>query len=167
MKMNNLTLIACVDNNWGIGRNGGLLFRLRRDMARFKELTTGNIVIAGRTTLDSLPGGKPLPDRVNIVLTRDKSFSRAGAVVCRSIDELCEALSSRPRKKAFVIGGGEIYRLLLPYCSEAYITRVDDAADADAYMVNLDNETDWRISDKSDVFTENNISYRFYFYERT
>ena len=166
MKMNDLTLIACVDRKWGIGKNGGLLFHIKRDMARFKEMTMDNIVIMGRGTLNSLPGGEPLVGRVNIVLTRDTDFSRAGVIPCHTLDELQAVLESYREKKPFVIGGGEIYRLLLPYCSAAYITRVDTDGGADVFMPNLDAAPDWRPDGESPAFTENGERFVFRSYSR-
>ena len=166
MKMNNLSLIASADNKWGIGRDGQLLFSIKRDMAQFRELTIGNIVIMGRKTLDSLPDGNALPNRVNIVLTRDKNFKRDNVIVCNSVEELEDAVKNHPQKQAFVIGGGEIYKLLLPYCSTAYITRVNMVKPADAHMANLDESTDWVLAEQSGEFIENDIPFTFCIYKR-
>lgn len=166
MKMNNLNLIASADSGWGIGKDGQLLFPIKRDMARFKALTTGNIVIMGRKTLDSLPDGKPLADRINIVLTRDTNFKRDNVIVCNSVDELANAVNAYPQKHPFVIGGGEIYRLLLPCCKTAYITRVDAVQSADTHMPNLDENPDWILSEQSKEFIENGISFTFCIYKR-
>ena len=165
-KMNNLNLIVSADKNWGIGKDGALLFPLKQDMARFRKLTVGNIVIMGRKTLDSLPDGKPLPDRVNIVLTRDKNFTRDGVIVCNSVDELADTLVAYPQKQAYVIGGGEIYKLLFPYCKTAHITRVDASKPADAHMINLDDDPDWILAEQSDTFTESGITFTFCVYKR-
>ena len=154
------------DRNWGIGRDGRLLFPIKRDMTQFRELTTGNIVIMGRKTLDSLPDGKPLADRVNVVLTRNKNFIRDGVIVCHSVDELADAVDRYPQKQAFVIGGGEIYRELLPYCNTAYITRVNAVKSADTRMVNLDENPDWTLTKQSEELTENGISFNFCTYKR-
>ena len=166
MKMNDMPLVASVDRNWGIGKDGQLLFPIKRDMAHFKELTIGNVVIMGRKTLDSLPNGKPLSGRINIVLTRDKYFKREDCIVCHSVDELENMVNAYPNKSPFVIGGGEIYRLLLPYCSAAYITRVNAVKSADTRMINLDESPDWALAEKSDKFTENGISFNFCTYKR-
>ena len=167
MKMNNLHLIVSADNDWGIGKDGELLFPIKQDMARFRELTVGNIVIMGRKTLNSLPNGKPLPDRVNIVLTHDKNFTCENVTVCHSVDELADTVHAYPQKQAFVIGGGEIYRLLLPYCNTAYITRVDAVKSADTHMANLDVNTNWALKEQSGELTENGISFTFCIYKRT
>ena len=165
-KMNDMTLIASADLEWGIGMDGKLLFPIKRDMARFKELTTGNVIIMGRKTLDSLPDGKPLPDRINIVLTHDNDFAREGIIVCNSIDELSDTVNEYPDKRLFVIGGGEIYRLLLPYCSTAHITRVNAIKPADTHMANLDSDPNWILAEQSEEFTEHGISFTFCTYRR-
>ena len=166
MKMNNLSLIASADLEWGIGKDGKLLFPIKRDMARFRKLTTGKVVIMGRKTLDSLPNSKPLPDRTNIVLTRNKEFRRSGVTVCHSVRELTDTLEAYPQRQAFVIGGEEIYRLLLPYCSTAYITRVNAVKSADTHMINLDKNPEWNLAKQSEEFIENDISFIFCTYKQ-
>lgn len=149
-----MNLIVSVDKNWGIGKNNELLFHIKGDMEFFKKKTTGKAVIMGRKTLNSLPDGQPLKNRVNIVLTRDKAFKRNGVIVCHSVDEVLEKTKAYP--DAFVIGGGEIYRLLLPYCRAAYVTKVPKEADADTFMVNLGERGDWKL-EKSEDFGEYKI----------
>lgn len=149
-----MNLIVSVDKNWGIGKNNKLLFSLKGDMEFFKEKTMGKAVIMGRKTLDSLPDGKPLKNRVNIVLTRDTGFKRDGVIVCRSVDEALEKTKAYP--DVFVIGGGEIYKLLLPYCDTAYVTKIPQSADAEVFMVNLDERKDWKMI-KSTGYSEYNL----------
>lgn len=83
-----MNLIAAVDSNWALGYQGQLLVRISADMKQFKEKTTGNIIVAGRKTLESFPGGKPLPNRVNLVLSKNKSFFYEGVQVCSSVEEV-------------------------------------------------------------------------------
>ncbi len=149
-----MNLIVSVDKNWGIGKNNKLLFSLKGDMEFFKEKTTGKAVIMGRKTLNSLPDGHPLKNRVNIVLTRDKAFKRDGVIVCHSVDEALEKTKTYP--DVFVIGGGEIYKLLLPYCDTAYVTKIPQSADAEVFMVNLDEREDWKMI-KSTGYSEYNL----------
>lgn len=149
-----MNLIVSVDKNWGIGKNNKLLFSLKGDMEFFKEKTMGKAVIMGRKTLDSLPDGKPLKNRINIVLTRDTSFKCDGVVVCHSVDGVLEKIRAYP--DAFVIGGGEIYKLLLPYCDTAYVTKIPQSADAEVFMVNLDEREDWKMI-KSTGYSEYNL----------
>ena len=97
-----MNLIAAVDNNLGIGKNGKLLFHIPEDMKFFKDTTTGNVVIMGRKTLESFPGGKPLKGRVNIVLTHNKDYKVEGAIVAYGLDDLFEKLKPYDKKKIFV-----------------------------------------------------------------
>ena len=134
-----LEMIACADSRWGIGRGGELLFKIPEDLKRFREMTLGHTVIMGRKTWDSLPGGKPLEGRYHIVMSRRGNISQGKAVCCvHSLEELWEVLEARSGKN-FVIGGGEIYRLLLPYCAKAWITKVETDAHGDTFMPDLDD----------------------------
>ena len=153
-------MIVSADKNWGIGKNNELLFRTKGDMAYFRHLTIGGGVIMGRKTLDSLPGGRPLPDRDNIVLTRDKSFEREGVSVCHSLKELFKLISGAD-DKFFVIGGEQIYRQLMPYCKRAHITKWDAEADADAFIPDFDAVESWMLMDYSEPRSEDEISYKF------
>ena len=154
-----MKLIVNVDKNWAIGKGGKLLFHLSRDMRFFKEHTTNAIVVMGRKTLDSLPGGRPLPNRKNIVLSRDPKFSREGVTVVNNGGELAELLHG-VSEEIYVIGGESLYRDLLPFCDTAYVTKVDAAADAaDAYMVDLDKSDHWSIADESGTFEEKGVEF--------
>lgn len=132
-----MKLIVNIDRNGGIGKDGKLLLHIPEDMQRFKSLTMGKTVVMGRKTLESLPGGKPLAGRKNVVLTRNKDFHVDGVTVCHSIDEIDE--------DAIVIGGGEIYSLLLDRCDTAYITRTDIDGGADTFMPKLGSE--WQLTE--------------------
>ena len=157
--------IVAVDEKWGIGRDNGLLFRLPADLKRFKALTTGGTVLMGRKTLDSFPGGRPLPKRRNIVITRDPAFQREG---CEVVHSPAEALAlAGGGSDVWLIGGGSIYAALLDRCSRAYITRVDAAApDADTFFPDLDSLPEWSASHTEAPVTENGLTYRFVEYVR-
>lgn len=159
-----MNIIVNVSKSWGIGKDGDLLFHIKGDMKFFKETTINNVVVMGRKTLDSLPNGLPLKDRVNIVLTRNRDFSRDGVVVVHSVDELLEEIKKYDTE-IFVIGGGEIYNMLLPYCDKAYITKVDSDKDADAFFVNLDEDDTWKAESQSDIMGEK-LKYRFVVYNK-
>lgn len=159
-----MNIIVNVSKSWGIGKDGDLLFHIKGDMKFFKETTINNVVVMGRKTLDSLPNGLPLKDRVNIVLTRNRDFSRDGVVVVHSVDELLEEIKKYDME-IFVIGGGEIYNMLLPYCDKAYITKVDSDKDADAFFVNLDEDDTWKAESQSDIMGEK-LKYRFVVYNK-
>lgn len=157
-----LKLIAAVSKNGGIGLNNRLLFSIRADMQRFKALTTGHTVIMGRETLDSLPRGAALPNRENWVLTRNPHFSRENVTVFHSVEELLAALD--PSRDYWVMGGAEVYRLLLPYCDRLELTEVDETADADRFFPVLGQE--WTLVSHSEVLEETGIKFRFCSYIR-
>ena len=138
-----MNLIAAVDNKWGIGYKNKLLISIPDDMKFFKEMTTGKVCIMGRNTLDSLPGGRPLDGRINIVLTKDKSFKKNGVVVVNSVDEALDAVKEYNTKDIFVIGGESVYSQFMPYIDTAYITYIDYTYQADKYIENLDKNQDF------------------------
>ncbi len=143
--MKNLSLIACADNGWAIGSKGRLLYNIPQDMVFFKAKTTGGTVIMGRKTLASLPHGKPLKGRRNIVLTRGELHIE-GAETAHTAEEA--AAMVRGGGEAFVIGGAEVYALMLPWCERAYITRVYKwSPDIDAVMPHLDKQPYWHMCD--------------------
>ncbi len=160
-----MNLILAADENWAIGYRGGLLCHLSGDLKYFKKLTTGNTVIMGRVTLESLPGGRGLPNRRNIVITRQADF-RAERVdtVIHSPEELADVLE--PGEQAFVIGGAEIYEELLPRCGTCFVTRIHGSFPADRWFRNLDEDPDFRMVWHSDIMEENGIEYQFCRYER-
>lgn len=159
-----MKMIAAVSKSWGIGKEGELLFRIPADMKFFREKTTGAAVLMGRKTLDSFPGGKPLKNRVNIVLTKNKDFSREGVVVCNTSEEALAEAKKYP--EVFVIGGADIYKLFLSECSEAYITKVDADAPADKFIDNLDARPEWRLEKKSETQQDNGYKFCFCLYKR-
>ena len=163
-----MKMIAAADKNWAIGKNGKLLISIPEDMKFFREKTIGCAVVMGRKTLESFPGKKPLKGRVNIVLTRDEGYKPEGeAVIVHGMDELKDALSGYDPEKIFVIGGESIYRLLLPFCDSAYITKIDAAFDADAYFPDLDKEPGWKIEDPGKEKEHEGIKFSFTLYKRS
>ncbi len=161
-----MNIIAAVDRNWAIGKNGRLLVSIPADKQMFREETVGKVVIMGRKTLESLPGGQPLHKRTNLVLSRNPRFSLKGAVVCRSVEEVLEKVRDVPPEDVFVMGGADIYREFLPYCDTAHITYIDYSYHADTYMRNLDRDPEWRMDLESDEFTYFNLCYTFRRYVR-
>ena len=154
--------IVAVSQSWGIGKDGRLLFRLSADLRRFKALTTGRTVVMGRKTLQSLPGGKGLPTRRNLVLSRRMDYAPENAEVVTSV----EALLRTAGEDAFVIGGQKVYEQLLPHCERVHVTKVLADAPADAFFPNLDEDPAWRIASVSDVLTESGISFQYVEYCR-
>ena len=162
-----MNLIVNADKNWGIGKNNELLVQIPNDMKMFRSTTIGNVVVMGRKTLESFPNGKPLPKRTNIVLTKNKNYAAKGAIVVHSKEELLEELKKYPEEDIFVIGGESIYRMLLPYCTTAYVTRTDYAYDADTYFPNLDELPEWKLVKEREEETYFDIKYRFTKYEKS
>lgn len=152
--------ILHADKNWGIGKNNGLMFRIPADMKFFKETTTGNVVVMGSNTLRSFPGGKPLKDRLNIVLWPDGE-DRSDCMIVRSLEELFSEIGKYPADKVFVIGGQMMYKTMLPYCSEVLVTKVDAEGDADAFFENLDQNKDFLLVDESEPIETNGYFIRF------
>ncbi len=157
--------IVAADERGGIGKNGGLLVRIPSDMKYFREKTLGKTVIMGRATLETFPGGKPLPHRRNIVLSRTLTES-ADYEVCRSVEELLRLVASEKPDDLFVIGGGQIYDQLLPYCDEAFVTEIRGVYDADTVITLPRDLTDWEKSGESGIIEENGVSYSFAVYRR-
>ena len=163
-----MNAIVVVDRNWAIGRNGDLLFSLPTDMKRFRSLTLGGTVILGRKTLDSFPGGRPLPRRRNIVITRKVDFDREGCEIVPSPQAALEAVAGTEEEQLWVIGGGSVYTALLPKCKRAFVTRVDSAApEADTFFPNLDKLPGWEVESVSEPVEENGVTYRFVDYINT
>ena len=161
-----MNLIVAVDKNWAIGMGNKLLVSIPQDMKFFRETTQGKVVAMGRKTLESFPGGQPLKNRVNIVLTSDKKYQVKGTVVVHSIEEMVEELTKYDEEDIFGIGGESIYRQLLPYCKKAYITKIDHAYQADTFFPNLDQDPQWQMTKISDEQTYFDLEYVFTIYER-
>lgn len=157
-----MRLIAAVDENWAIGKDGDQFVHLKGDLARFQALTSGKTVIMGRKTLAALPGGKPLRNRENLILSTDPQFSAEGAKVFHSLEEL---LAYAPAD-SFVIGGGTVYRQLLPYCDAAFITRIHAAFPADTWHPALDALEDWRVTEEFPPVEEQGVTYHYANYKR-
>ena len=158
-----MKIILAVDENWGIGKDNEMLFHLKRDLAHFKELTLGNIVIMGRNTYESI--GKALEGRENIVLSKDKNYKLNDSIVFNDISPVLDFVK-KADKEAFVIGGAQIVDLFLPYCDEAIITKICESRPADTYLHNFDCDPNFVIAEISDVFEENGIKFSYITYRR-
>ena len=159
-----MKLIVAVSENWGIGKDNDLLFNIPKDMKFFRETTMGKIVVLGRKNLETFPGAKPLPKRTNIIITRNPDYKCDGAIVVNSIEAVLEL--GYPDEDIFVIGGEEIYRQMLCYCDTCYVTKVKEFADADRFMVNLDESDEWSLRDTSEEIEDNGHIIQFCRYER-
>ncbi|MBQ8813299.1 MAG: dihydrofolate reductase [Lachnospiraceae bacterium] len=162
-----MNLIVAVDENWAIGRNGDLLAHMKEDMKFFRATTKDHVVLMGRKTLDSFPGGNPLKNRTNIVLTANPDFQREGVIVVHSIEELLAEAKKYPAEELFVIGGGRVYKEMLPYCTKAYVTHVHKAFDdADTWFPNLSEDSEWKLTETGATFSQDDFTYTFTTYER-
>ena len=146
------------DKKWGIGRSNGLMFSLPKDMKFFRETTTGKVVVMGLNTLRSFPGGKPLKNRTNIVLCPEDV---EGVKTVHSVEELLQEVKNYPPEDVFVIGGASVYRALLPYCTEALVTKVDADGGADVFVPNLDLDPAFALVREPPPEEDNGYSIRF------
>ena len=153
--------IVAVDLNWAIGYQGSLLQRIPEDMRFFKQLTLGKVVIMGRETFESLPKKEPLKDRINIVLSKNGHFKNEAVTVCRSLDALFREVGKYAWDDLFVIGGESIYSQLLPFCSEVYVTKIENKYPADKYFIDLDKYETWKQADTSGLQSHQGICYKF------
>lgn len=151
--------IVAVDEKWGIGRDGKLLFSVPKDMAFFRKTTSGKTVVMGRKTLESFPEGKPLKNRVNVVLSSDKK-EREGCV-CVSSEEELKAFLRGTEGDIFVVGGARVYAELLDYCEEIYVTKIYADGGADAFFPDLDGREDFRLVYESEADESNGYRFRF------
>lgn len=165
-----MNLIFAVDGNWKIGFGGEMLVHIEEDLHRFRRITEGHIVIMGRKTLEALPEMKPLENRINILVTRNKDYKREGFIIINSLQDLYPLLreiNPQNEKEVFVTGGGTIVRQLLLFCNKAYITKVFmDFPDADTSIPNLDLDSDWKMTNVSQVYNQGDIYYKYVDYER-
>lgn len=161
-----MNMIFSVDRNWAIGYKNNLLVRIPDDMKQFREKTTGRVVIMGRKTLESFPNGKPLKDRVNIVITNRADYKADGAVIVHSIEEALEEAKKYNTEDVFVIGGGSVYKDMIQYCDTAYVTYIDHAYAADTFIPNLDKMEEWYIAEESDENTYFDLEYYYRTYKR-
>lgn len=161
-----MNIIVAVDKNWAIGLQNRLLVSIPEDMKFFRKETGGKVVVMGRKTLESFPGGLPLKDRTNIVLSKNPDFRVRGATVVHSVEEVLEELKQYPPEDVYIIGGDSIYRQFLPYCGVAHVTRIDHAYEADAWFPNLEEKEEWILTGEGEERTYFDLEFRFCRYER-
>lgn len=157
-----MELIVMVDANWAIGLGGDQLVYIPADLTRFQAMTTGHTVLLGRKTLATFPGGRPLKNRRNIILTTAPSGTIEGAETAATLEE---ALALAPAD-TFVIGGESVYRQLLPHCTAAHVTRLAQSFPADRYFPDLDRSPDWEITETQGPFSHDGVSYSYLTYRR-
>ncbi len=163
-----MNLIFAVDKKNSIGKNGKLLTYLPEDLKYYKEKTIGKIIIMGRKTVDSLPGGKLLPDRKTIILTRNKAYQKEGAIILGSVEEVVDYLLENEYSSSdvFVSGGAEIYRQFLKYCSTAYVTEIDFDFGGDTFVFDIKNTEDWYLFEEGEIIEHSGYTYRHNVYKK-
>lgn len=155
--------IVHADKKWGIGKNNDMMFSLPKDMKFFRETTLGHTVVMGGNTLRSFPGCRPLKNRVNIVVSR--GYVCDECIMVRDMDALKAEMKARENEDIYVIGGGAIYRELLPYCHEALITKVDADGGAEVFFPNLDENENFVCVYQSEPIEDNGYTIRFTTYK--
>ena len=158
-----MELIVAVYDDWGIGRDGTQPVALSADRKFFRTTTRGAMVIAGRRTIEDFPGKQPLPGRVNVALSRSGA-EIPGFTVCGSAEDA--AALSGTAERCFVIGGGSVYRQMLPFCDAAYVTKVHVTPESDTFFPNLDEDKDWYLAETLQSGEENGIVYEMCLYKR-
>lgn len=161
-----ISAIVAVDENWGIGFNGELLEKIPEDLKYFKELTTNNTVVMGRKTWDSL-SVKPLPNRFNIIISRqEKQYEPNSFTWVTTLEKCIQTMLNDDIDEYFIIGGGQIYKELLPLCDRVYVTKIFKSHNnVDTYFPILDQK-EWEIVHQSEILTFNNLQYQFLTYDR-
>lgn len=157
--------IVNVTENWGIGKENELLVAISADLKRFRQLTSGSTVILGRKTLATFPGGKPLKNRDNLVLSTNPNLDIPGARVFHDVESLLAHCRGLSRETLWVIGGASVYELLLPYCEAAEVTKTYASPEADRFFPNLDAMPNWHVREQSEVMEENGIKFQYLTYE--
>lgn len=162
-----MNAIVCVDNDYGIGKNGQLLTHLPEDLAHFKKLTTGKWLIMGRKTVQSLKGGNPLPNRETIVLTRDSDYQIAGGHIKNDKQAVLDLISDRlDSEQVFVCGGAQIYQMFWPQTNRIYLTKILHHFEADVFFPNLDLDDSFALVAQSEVKRHHDLEFIFCEYRR-
>ena len=156
--------IVAVYSDWGIGENGTQPVVIKADRRHFAEVTGGAAVIVGRRTLEDFPGGRPLKNRINIVLTSREMEIECAVVVLSGAEALTEA---KNHGRVFVIGGERVYKEFFPHLKRVFVTKIDCAPHSDAFFPNLDEDPEWYVSDPGEEFDQDGLKYRFMVYEKS
>lgn len=156
-----ISIIAALNKNNVIGINNQLPWRISEDLKRVKKLTTDKPIIMGRKTFESI--GKPLPNRHNIIVSRDKNLSLEGCDIANSLEQAFELANYAP--EIMVFGGAKIYEQALPFVTRMYLTLIDNDIQGDTYFPEWDPK-DWRVVSKSEHKTDDNLHFSFLELER-
>ena len=160
-----MNIIVAVDENWGIGKDNNLLTHIPEDLKYFKEKTLDKVVIMGRKTFESLPNRKPLPDRINIVLTTNLDY-KIDCIICNNKKELLDRINTYKDSDIFIIGGENVYKEFIGLCDTFFITKIYKSFDADKFFVNLDEMDDLEIVWSSEIHSYKGLDYQFFEYRR-
>lgn len=158
--------IVAVDKKWGIGKKNGLLFDIPEDMSFFRKTTLGKVVVMGSNTLKSFPNGKPLKNRINIVLFPGGE-NRDDCIVVQSLEELSVELKKYNPDDVYIIGGAMFYKTMLPYCSEVLVTKVDADGDAEVFYENLEKKPEWTCVESTGIIQTEKYQIRFTIYRNS
>lgn len=161
-----MNAIVVVDKNWAIGKDNDLLVHLPGDLKYYKEKTTGKVIVIGRKTLESFPGGKPLPNRKNLVLTSNPQYKNEYCTVCLGEEAMLSELEKYEDDEIFISGGQSVYDLFLDRCDTVYVTKIEGEYPADRYFKNLDDDPGYQVTWESDMQEDKGVQYRFLKYQR-
>ena len=165
--MNKVISILNCDKKYGIGKRNGLLFRLPADMAFFKASTTGHVVAMGENTLLSFPKQKPLPNRINIVLSQDPTHEYENVVNVHTFEDFLKKIFDFCKENdVFIIGGASIYRQMLPYVDEVWLNKVDEDGEAEVFFENLDERRDYELVETKEPVLDNGYRTQLHIYRR-
>lgn len=155
-----ISILVAMDKDGLIGKDNDLPWRLPNDLKYFKQLTTKHTILMGRKTYESI--GRPLPNRTNVVLTRNKDFQPEGCKVVHSVEEVQKLFKEDTNDEVFVIGGSDIFKLLLPFTDRLYITRIDESFEGDTFFPEIDFDN-WNLVSKEQGEKDENNPYDYYF----
>lgn len=161
-----MNLIVAADTHWAIGKDGHVLVTIPADQQMLMKETAGKVVVMGRRTLESLPGGQPLGNRTNLILTHDEDYKARGARICHSLEAALEMLSAYDTDDIYVIGGQSIYEQFLPYVDTVHVTRIDYTYDADTFFHNMEQDERWSMVEEGDEQTYFDLCYTFQKFQR-
>lgn len=156
--------IVAVDKNWGIGKDGDQLIYIPEDLKRFKNFTTGNTIVLGRKTVATFPGGKPLKNRRNLILSRNPDYAPEGGEVFPSLEKLMEQVTDP--ENTYVVGGASVYHTMIGQCDKAYVTKIDAEYPADCWFPNLDEAPDWEVESEGEWLEHEGVKFRYVNYRR-
>ena len=161
--MIDMEAIVAVYSDWGIGIAGTQPVVLKADRAHFIEVTRGAAIIVGRRTLEDFPGGRPLKNRHNIVITR-QNIEIDGAEVVHTTDQALAAAKKHPR--TLVLGGASVFKQFMPYLDTVHVTKIDACPKSDSYFENLDASVEWQLAEEENWQDEDGLKYCFVTYKR-